>query len=83
MTTDSQIQSILERNKRVEQDKRWETSWMRRISIAVITWILAVAFLTLIDAENALLAALVPTGGYVLSTLSASPIRKYWEKYKT
>jgi polyferredoxin len=82
MTTDHQIQSILERNKRVEQDKRWETSWMRRISIAVITWILAVVFLTLIDAENALLAALVPTGGYVLSTLSASPIRKYWEKYQ-
>lgn len=82
MTTDNQIQSILERNKRVEQDKRWETSWTRRISIAVITWILAVVFLTLIDAENALLAALVPTGGYVLSTLSASPIRKYWEKYQ-
>ena len=82
MTTDHQIQSILERNKRVEQDKRWEISWMRRISIAVITWILAVVFLTLIDAENALLAALVPTGGYVLSTLSASPIRKYWEKYQ-
>lgn len=82
MTIDLQIQRILERNKRVEEDKRWETSWMRKISIAVVTWILAVVFLTLIDAENAFLAALVPTGGYVLSTLSALPIRKYWEKYK-
>lgn len=81
MTMDNQIQKIIERNNRVELDKKWETSLVRRILIAVTTWILAVLFLTLIDAENAMLAALVPTGGYVLSTLSVSPVRKIWEKY--
>lgn len=78
---DNQIQKIIERNNRVELDKKWETSLVRRILIAVTTWILAVLFLTLIDAENAMLAALVPTGGYILSTLSVSPVRKIWEKY--
>ncbi len=82
MGIEKQISEIVTRNERVEQDKRWETSWMRRISIAILTYILAVLFLTLIDAENAFLAALVPTGGYLLSTISASPIRKYWEKYQ-
>lgn len=81
MTMDNQIQKIIERNNRVELDKKWETSLVRRILIAVTTWILAVLFLTLIDAENAMLAALVPTGGYILSTLSVSPVRKIWEKY--
>ncbi len=80
MTTDDQIQNIIKRNERVEQDKQWEISWVRRLSIAIMTWILAVLFLSLIKAENALLAALVPTGGYLLSTLNASPIRIIWEK---
>jgi hypothetical protein len=82
MGIEKQISEIVARNERVEKDKKWEISWMRRISIAILTYILAVLFLTLIDAENAFLAALVPTGGYLLSMLSASPIRKYWEKYQ-
>lgn len=82
MNTEKQIAEIVARNERVESDKRWEVSWVRRGSIAIVTWVLAVLFLELIGADNALLAALVPTGGYLLSTLSASPIRKIWEKHQ-
>lgn len=82
MTIDYQIQSILERNKRVEQDKRWETSWTRRILLTGATWIAAFLFLRIIEASNAALAALVPAGGFLLSTLRLSFARKFWEHFQ-
>ena len=80
MVSETQINTILERNKRVEQDKAWETSIYRRLIIALMTYIIAVLFLWLIKSENYLLTALVPTGGYLLSTLSLSIIKEWWIK---
>ncbi len=76
-----EIQLILERNKRVEMDKSWEVSWTRRIFIAVITFVAAFLFLNIIEAPQALLAAFIPTGGYILSTLSLKPLRALWQKF--
>ena len=81
MSTEQQLQKILTRNARVEADKRWETSWTRRIFITVLTFFAAYLFLELIHADNSILAALVPTGGYFLSTLKISPLRKIWEHF--
>ena len=39
-----QIDELKTRNKRVEADKAWETSWTRKIIIAVITYILILIF---------------------------------------
>ena len=78
----TEIKKIHERNHQVELNKKWETSFFRRISIAIVTYALALFFLKIIKAENAELAALVPTGGYWLSTITLSPIRKIWEKNK-
>jgi hypothetical protein len=75
-----EIQKIHERNKQVVLDKKWETSLTRKITIAIITYVLVLVFLKIIHAENAALAALVPTGGYWLSTITLKPIRKIWEK---
>lgn len=38
------IKDIKQRNKRVEVDKAWETSWTRKIVIAVLTYIVIVLF---------------------------------------
>lgn len=77
---EAQLLAIAERNKRVELDKDWETSLTRRLSIAVITYLTAVLFLWLISVQMPFINALVPTGGYLLSTLSLPWIRRIWQK---
>jgi hypothetical protein len=39
-----QIDEIKDRNSRVEIDKAWETSWTRKISIAMLTYCVVVLF---------------------------------------
>lgn len=74
------IESIKQRNKRVEMDKAWETSKTRRTIIAVITYFVVVIFLYLIKAPYPWLNALVPTIGFILSTLTIPFIKKIWMK---
>lgn len=77
------VEDILKRNARVEADKAWETSKTRRAIIAGVTYLVAVAFMKKIGVEDYFLSALIPTGGYVLSTLSLPIIKGWWiEKYK-
>lgn len=75
---DAVIESILDRNKRVEAEKAWEVSWTRRLFLALLTYATALLFLWFIEAPLPLLSALVPTGGYVLSTLSLPPLKRWW-----
>lgn len=75
---EDRLEQIEQRNARVEIDKAWETSLTRRLSIALLTYITASLFLWLIDVAFPLLSALVPTGGYALSTLSMPWIKKRW-----
>ena len=78
-----EIELIKERNKRVEQNKAWETSPIRRISIAVLTYIIVVTYSLLIkEVSNVFLTSLVPVIGFLLSTLSINLIRKLWERKK-
>ncbi len=72
------IADIHARNARVEADKAWETSWTRRALIATITYVLASLLLVWIKADQPFLAALVPTLGYVLSTLTLPFAKEYW-----
>jgi len=72
------LRAIQERNRRVELEKAWETSLTRRLSIAVTTYVIATAFLWSINVETFYLQALVPTAGYVLSTLSLPWLKNRW-----
>lgn len=76
-----EIESIKERNKRVELDKRWETSWTRKICICILTYIVVIIYSYVArNYDNILLSSLVPVIGFTLSTLSLRYIRKTWEK---
>ena len=75
---DDEIQNIQERNRRVELDKAWETSLTRRLIIATITYGVAAFWLITIENDKPFLNALVPTGGYLLSTWSLSFVRGWW-----
>jgi len=61
MDIEKEIIKIKERNKRVELDKRWETSWTRKICICILTYIVVVAYSFVIRLyDNVLLSSLVP-----------------------
>lgn len=78
---ESEIEGIKERNKRVELDKKWETSTTRKVCIMILTYIVVIIYSTLISkTDNVFLSSLVPVIGFALSTLSLKAIRKVWEK---
>lgn len=78
---EKEIQEIKERNKRVELDKKWETSWTRRICIMVLTYLVVVLYSFIINKfQNIWLSSIVPVIGFALSTLSIKFVRKIWEK---
>ena len=81
MNIEKEINDIKERNKRVEKDKAWETSWTRRICIMVLTYIVVIVYSYIIKKyDNILFSSLVPVIGFTLSTLSLKLVRKIWEK---
>jgi len=76
-----EIEQIKQRNKRVEKDKAWETSWTRRICIMILTYIVVVLYsFSISKISNIWLSSLVPVIGFTLSTLSLNVVRKIWEK---
>lgn len=77
---ESRIEAIEKRNKNVEEDKAWETSWMRRGLIALFTYLSIALYLKFIVGINPWINAIVPTIGFLLSTLTLPFFRKLWEK---
>ncbi len=77
---ESAIQSILDRNRKVETEKAWEVSRARRAVIALTTYIIACVLLWWMGSREFLLQALVPTAGYLLSTLSLPWVKQWWMK---
>jgi len=81
---EDRIKAIEERNRNVEAEKAWETSTFRKVSIAVITYLVASAVLFVIGVPEFYLAAIVPVVGYLLSTQSLPTLKRKWiEKYHT
>ena len=78
MPTDPLLQTILDRNARVEAEKAWEISLTRRMTIAVLTYLTATVFLWLMKQPNFILMSFIPAGGYVLSTLSLPWVKRWW-----
>jgi hypothetical protein len=75
---EAEIRSMQLRNARVEADKAWETSVFRRMLIAGATYVVACVFLFTIGMSQPWVHACVPTGGYLLSTLSLPAIKRWW-----
>ena len=83
MKLEERVENIEKRNKKVELDKSWETSWTRKICIMVLTYIVVIIYSYLVRKHNNIfLSSLVPVIGFTLSTLSLKLIRKLWEKNK-
>ena len=81
MNLEKEVELIKERNKRVELDKLWETSWTRKTCIMILTYIVVIIYSYLIKKfDNIFLSSLVPVIGFTLSTLSLKLIINIWQK---
>lgn len=77
-TIEESIKQIQERNKRVEMEKAWETSFFRKIVVAGLTYFVIVLFFFFAELPKPFINAIVPTLGFLLSTLSLSICKKIW-----
>ncbi|MDO8620234.1 MAG: hypothetical protein Q7R64_02700 [bacterium] len=75
---EQELQAIAERNLRVEADKAWETSFFRKLVLAVITYIVALFLLYVIGADHIFLSALVPSVGFILSVQTLPAVKRLW-----
>lgn len=77
---ENKIKEIEKRNKRVEADKAWETSLLRKSLIIVFTYVFAVLYLKIADTTNPWFGAVVPCAGFYLSTQSIKIVKSWWIK---
>lgn len=75
---EDRITKLEARNRRVEGDKAWETSWARRASIMVLTYLTVVFYMGYVVHINPWINALVPVIGYGFSTLTISRLKSWW-----
>ena len=75
-----EIEKIKERNKKVEMDKKWETSFVRRVLLVIFTYLAIGIYLRAINVSNPWLNAIVPAVGFMLSTLTLPFFKNVWLK---
>jgi len=72
------IAQIHVRNERVELAKAWETSLTSKVSIAGPTYLAMIVLMWSLSVDKPYLNAIVPTLGFVLSTLSLPVVKSLW-----
>ncbi len=75
---EERIKRIEQRNRSVESDKAWETSVSRRVLIVLFTYLAIGLYLFAINVQPWWLHAIVPTAGFLLSTLTLPFFRERW-----
>ena len=78
---EQRVQKIEERNKVVEADKEWETSWTRRILLTLFTYLAIGIYLWVIEISQPWLNAIVPAVAFMISTLTMPWFKKVWLRY--
>ena len=77
-TIESRLQTIESRNKRVEADKAWETSWTRRIFLTLFTYLALGLYMEAIDISRPFLNSIVPAVGFMISTFTMPWLKQKW-----
>jgi len=72
--------AIEKRNRKVELDKTWETSLTRRFLILIFTYALIGLYMNAINVNQPWLNAVIPSLGFLLSTLTMNLIKNLWLK---
>lgn len=77
----AEIRALKERNARVEADKAWEVSRVRMFLVAALTYGVILILMWMIGVERPYLDALVPTTGFIFSTLSLQFVKRFWVQH--
>lgn len=80
-TLEERVKKIEERNARVQADKAWEGSVTRKVLVAVFTYAIIGIFFTIVGVVSPWVNAIVPTLGFLLSTLTMPFFKKVWIRY--
>ena len=80
MELEKEITQIKKRNRRVEADKAWETSWFRRGLVAILTYIVIVVFFYFAGLPKPFVNSIVPALAFILSTLTLQIFKQLWTK---
>ncbi len=75
---EQRIAAIEQRNKTVEADKAWESSKARKLLIAIFTYLIISIYMVLIHVPHPWINAIVPTIGFLLSTLTMPLFKHIW-----
>lgn len=78
---EKRIIMIENRNKKVEVDKAWESSYTRRALLVVFTYTTMATYMGLVLKVEPWINAIVPTLGFLLSTLSLSFFKGIWIRH--
>ena len=78
---EKKVEAIENRNKRVETDKAWETSYTRRALLFTFTYIAMGAYLNAISVPEPWLNAIVPAVAFMISTLTLPFFKGIWAKH--
>jgi len=80
---EKEIGIIKERNRKVEADKAWETSSIRKVLVALVTYVLITIYMYYLDVNRPLINAIVPTLGFLISTLTIGWAKSLWLRSKS
>lgn len=78
---EKRVIKIEKRNKRVELDKAWETSYTRRVLLFIFTYLTIALYMKFVLDIEPWLNAIIPSLGFLLSTLTLPFIKTVWRKY--
>jgi hypothetical protein len=78
---EKEIENIKLRNRNVEEDKAWETSLTRKIILMLFTYLSVGFYLNAISVSDPWKNAIVPSLGFLLSTLTLPFFKRLWSKY--
>ena len=77
---EKRLKNIEDRNRRVEIDKTWETSFTRRGLLTLFTYLAIGFYLQAAKIEKPWLNAIVPSAAFMPSTLTMPFFKKIWVK---
>ena len=75
------LESVEQRNARVEADKAWEISFTRRGIIALGTYVIIGGYLNFLNVNDAWLHAFVSPIAYLISTLTLPLYKRIWLRH--
>jgi len=77
---EKRLSAIENRNRKVELDKAWETSYFRRFLLVVFTYMSIGIYLWIIGVNSPWLNAVIPSLAFLLSTLTLPFFKNWWLK---